>query len=260
VIDPGGYLIRVLCRSTSRCTAVDRSGLAVTFNPAAPGNPTPADTDNAGNVTGLACATPRQCTVVDTQGNVATFDPSAPASPAPFTLDPGHVLYRGACPGIDQCTFGVSSGRELTFDPRSPAGASPRAIKGANTLFAVACSSATRCVAVDAAGKGFVGRRADHSRPTIEIRSPVRGAHYRRGTTVKADYLCSDPDGASEVASCGGSVPDGRAIDTATIGRHSFTVHASDRSGNSRVRTLHYVVAERHKHKRRHRWIPARAR
>ncbi|TML83203.1 MAG: hypothetical protein E6G07_01820 [Actinobacteria bacterium] len=212
--------------------------------------------DNTGNVTGLACPTTRQCTVVDNLGNVATFNPGAPGSPAPVAVDGGHVLYRGACPTTNQCTSGDDSGREVTFNPRAPGGASPETITGANFLLAIGCSSATRCVAVDAAGKGFDGRRADRSRPTIKITTPVRGARYTRGEKVEADYSCFDPDGALDVASCRGPVPNGDSIDTATVGRHTFTVHASDWSGNRRTRTVHYTVERKHHRKRRRRSHP----
>jgi hypothetical protein len=99
-------------------------------------------------------------------------------------------------------------------------------------------------VAVDSAGKGFVGRRADHSRPTIRISSPLPGARYRRDGKVSAHYRCFDADGPLDVKSCWGTVPAGHQIDTATLGRHSFTVHGTDWSGNKRTRIVHYLVVK----------------
>ena len=43
MIDPGAILGPVVCPSTSQCTAVaiDKAGQELTFNPTAPGTPTP---------------------------------------------------------------------------------------------------------------------------------------------------------------------------------------------------------------------------
>lgn len=79
--------------------------------------------------------------------------------------------------------------------------------------------------------------------PSAQIGSPGNGAVYTRGQVVRASYACQDGTGGPGIASCMGPVPSGQPIDTATIGRHSFTVTAvsSDRQRSSS--TVSYTVA-----------------
>ena len=84
----------------------------------------------------------------------------------------------------------------------------------------------------------------DAAGPDITIATPVDGATYARGATVIADYACTDEIGGSGVASCVGTVADGAAINTASLGSHSFTVNASDNSSNNTSRTHSYTVTD----------------
>lgn len=79
----------------------------------------------------------------------------------------------------------------------------------------------------------------DTKRPAIAIRTPAQGATYTLGQQVAADYACADE---TALVSCVGSVPDGAAIDTRSIGQKTFTVGAVDGSGNSARATTTYVV------------------
>jgi hypothetical protein len=95
------------------------------------------------------------------------------------------------------------------------------------------------------AGEGFVAIAAggnhslalwsesDTTAPTITLATPPEGAIYIQNQVVLADYECQDEVGGSGLASCLGDVPDGSAIDTSTLGNHSFTVTASDNAGNT---------------------------
>src|SRR2546423_6087208 len=78
--------------------------------------------------------------------------------------------------------------------------------------------------------------------PAIKIRMPDDGAHYRKGKVVDADYSCSEPFGPAEVVSCKGPVADGAPIRTGKVGKHSFTVRASDKAGHTAIKTVHYTV------------------
>lgn len=82
----------------------------------------------------------------------------------------------------------------------------------------------------------------DTTPPTIAIATPADDASYELGTAVLADYSCADEAGGSGLASCVGTVPDGSAIDTSTVGAKTFTVDASDNAGNTSSLTHDYSV------------------
>jgi hypothetical protein len=94
-------------------------------------------------------------------------------------------------------------------------------------------------------GSSSVTYRVDASAPTIVITTPANGATYTKGQIVDAVYACTDPDGASDVATCSGAVALGSPIDTSTVGTHTFTVIAADRVGNKASDTVQYTVAAR---------------
>jgi fibronectin type 3 domain-containing protein len=81
----------------------------------------------------------------------------------------------------------------------------------------------------------------DSTDPTISIDSPADGATYGLDEQVLADFGCADA-GGSGIASCEGTVADGQAIDTGTVGAHSFTVTATDKAGNTATKTVGYRV------------------
>jgi uncharacterized UPF0146 family protein len=85
----------------------------------------------------------------------------------------------------------------------------------------------------------------DVTAPLISSVTPGSGAHYAQGTVVNANYACTDEAGGSGLASCVGTVQNGRPIDTATYGNHTFTINASDSAGNRSTKTINYVVDDR---------------
>ena len=78
--------------------------------------------------------------------------------------------------------------------------------------------------------------------PTATIRSPASGTTYNEGQTVAADYSCSAGGNGGVLQSCAGPVPNGTPIDTATTGRHTFTVTATDTDGQTASTTSAYTV------------------
>ena len=84
-------------------------------------------------------------------------------------------------------------------------------------------------------------RRRTRRRPSVEL-TPADGAQVPLGAAVTVDFSCSD-EGGSGLASCEGSVPDGSALDTATVGPRALTVTARDNAGNETVvtHTVHVV-------------------
>jgi Glycine rich protein len=63
--------------------------------------------------------------------------------------------------------------------------------------------------------------------PSITISTPEDGAQYTQGQAVNVGYACFPGEGTS-LKSCTGPVPNGAALDTTTLGVHTFTVGAED--------------------------------
>jgi hypothetical protein len=83
---------------------------------------------------------------------------------------------------------------------------------------------------------------ADTTPPTITITTPAAGATYVLNQAVNANYSCADEVGGSGLASCVGTVANGAAIDTSSVGAKSFTVNAADNAGNQSSLTHNYTV------------------
>ena len=68
----------------------------------------------------------------------------------------------------------------------------------------------------------------DETSPTVSVTTQAEGATYELGAQVLADYECADEPNGSGLDSCDGSVADGAAVDTGSLGQKTFTVNASD--------------------------------
>lgn len=79
----------------------------------------------------------------------------------------------------------------------------------------------------------------DFDRPIVTVTSPTAGATVTQGSSVAADYSCRDD---VAVSSCVGTVPAGSAVDTSTPGTQTFTVTATDTSGNVTTESVTYTV------------------
>jgi len=82
--------------------------------------------------------------------------------------------------------------------------------------------------------------------PGVSIVTPPDGAFYSAGQNVLADFSCSDGTGGPGLLSsggCVGTVADGSAIDTSSLGSHSFTVTATSQDTQRTTDTVNYTVA-----------------
>jgi Ca2+-binding RTX toxin-like protein len=71
---------------------------------------------------------------------------------------------------------------------------------------------------------------------------PADGATFERSQIVNAAYGCDS--GGSGLASCAGPVASGSAIDTSTLGTHTFSVTATKNSGRNATTTVTYSVVD----------------
>ena len=83
----------------------------------------------------------------------------------------------------------------------------------------------------------------DTTDPTVTIVTPPTGAVYAQNQVVNAGFSCADTVGGTGIASCVGTVANGQAVNTATLGPKTFTVTATDGAGNTRVLNRTYTVA-----------------
>ncbi|HET8821003.1 MAG TPA: PxKF domain-containing protein [Thermoleophilaceae bacterium] len=85
----------------------------------------------------------------------------------------------------------------------------------------------------------------DRTRPTIALLAPAADAVYALGEQVDADYSCADEEGGSGIATCAGTVADGASVDTASVGKKTFTVNATDAAENPASISVTYTVVDR---------------
>lgn len=129
----------------------------MTFDPTAPGTPTPTTVDAGHWLTAVSCPSTSQCTAVGEGGRQVTFDPTAPGTPAPVQIASG-TLDDVACPSTTQCTVIYSSGSrsdQMTFNPNTSAQTSWRILSTSTYALngGVACPSTGQCTAVGGHGQ-----------------------------------------------------------------------------------------------------------
>ena len=87
--------------------------------------------------------------------------------------------------------------------------------------------------------------------PSIQITTPANAASYSQNQVVDASYTCTDgaygPGLQRGSAGCdatgtSGAVADGAAIDTTTVGSHTFAVTATSSDGQTTTQTVSYTV------------------
>ncbi len=127
-----------------------------------------------------------------------------------------EVTAKSGCNQTTITTDTPANGRELTCTATSAGGTASRSV----TVF------------------------RDATAPTVNLVIPGDGNRYGRGTTVFADFACTDASSGIGVGSCNGTVQSGSPIDTGSVGTKSFTVTATDRAGNTRSTTHTYQVID----------------
>ncbi len=160
-----------------------------------------------------------------------TFEDSVPPTADPtLTPAPNAAGWNDAPVRVDWGWTDAGAG----VDPAACTQQSTAAAEGVLQLVAL-CSDQAGNTASDS-----VTVRIDTSDPTASISTPADGASYPVHQQVDAGYSCADS--VSGIDTCTGTVPQGAALDTATVGVKAFTVTATDRAGNTSTSTVHYTV------------------
>jgi trimeric autotransporter adhesin len=76
--------------------------------------------------------------------------------------------------------------------------------------------------------------------PSVSVTVPVNGATYTQGQVVPAEYSCLTAPGTT--VACSGPVSPGVAIETGTLGPHTFTVDATDSDALGATQSVSYTV------------------
>ena len=126
---------------------------------------------------------------------------------------------------------------------------------GGGTDFCTNTSTISGCAVSSGAGTGTAaGGAAGDARviltytvaspPTVSIATPSNGASYTQGQIVHSGFACSEGAGGSGIASCTDQAvrSSGAAIDTSTVGPHTFTVLATSQDGLIAASTVSYSV------------------
>jgi hypothetical protein len=154
---------------------------------------------------------------------------------APVTVD---VAGTDAGSGVESVTYSATGAQTI---PETT-------VQGATASLVVSTEGTTvvTATATDAAGRTVTTTltlKLDLTPPVIAIRSPADGSSFLIGTSLIADYSCTDA--LSGLVSCDGPVPSGTAIDTTVPGSRTFAVTATDVAGNTSICTVQFAVLYR---------------
>lgn len=158
------------------------------------------------------------------------------ADPTPPTITPlvtGALTASGWYVGPVTVQFSVA-------DPESPIVSQSDGCRGVtvtgDTIYAPVTCEAT-------SGGGVNSRTVvitiDNTAPAITIGAPTASV-YAPNTPVAPSFSCTEDSNYSGVATC--TITEGSSPIDTTPGRHTFTVTATDRAGNSSSKTVEYLV------------------
>lgn len=230
--------------------ADELSGVLTCTSPLAPGDVLPTDTegdftvevvstDRAGNILRMPVA----YRVVDPGLPTVTLDLPQPDGADDWYLDFPTLDLRASTDAAELRWVDTVDGEPVTGGSATSTGSFTPDREGVHEF---------RFWAVDGLGRTgepvTVEFKIDASAPVITVRTPVsptvRAAlapgDVLQGSRLLADFACADA--VSGLTSCLGSTFTGEQLPTDTLGRHEFTVTATDAAGHSVRQVVTYRV------------------
>jgi hypothetical protein len=184
-------------------------------------------------------------TVADKAGNTATAGPFGPfkidtVAPSVGCGSPSGTLGSGgwytsdvsvACSASD-ATSGLATASDAAFT-LATTGEGNRSIDARTVTDIAGNTSSTGA---------FGPFNVDLFDPTIAISRPSDGATFVLGSPARASFSCGDTESGSGVDTCVGTAADGSALNTSSVGTHSFSVTAVDHAGRATTVSQTYSV------------------
>jgi hypothetical protein len=187
----------------------------------------------------------------DGAGNLnVTVTIEGPPPSASISLPGSGNIYQvgDSVPTSFSCLEGADGPALSSCDDNNPASPTDTASGGSGTLDTSTPGTHTYTVTATSGAPEQQGSASISytvvAPPTVALTTPASGAFYDEGQVVDADYSCADPNGTGLLLTdgCVGTVADGAAIATGSLGSHSFTVTAYSTDGDSTPVTYDYTV------------------
>jgi autotransporter-associated beta strand protein len=181
-------------------------------------------------------------TITGTVTNQGGTTYGAPGQPTSVTATTAfRSAYVSFTPGPDNCnpvSYSATSGT-LTWGPVASGPITATGLAGAQpyafTVTATnALGSSTSAASNTITPTPFM--------PTAAIAAPVNNATYTQGQVVYSSYSCQEGSGGTGIATCSGPVASGVALDTHSLGLHTFAVTATSSDGDTGTATATYTV------------------
>ena len=231
---------------TGTPTAIGTPG--ATSTPGASPIPTPLGGGAAPTATPAATLSPTStpvatpaatCTPTPTPGASATATPTTAATPTPSPT-PNPFIITITTPAADtiyglnrmvlasySCSDSIANATVVSCVGPVPNGAPIDTTSPGIKAFAVTATDSEGNSATQTATYLV----ANVTPPSITITTPAAGTIYALNQVVLASYACTASNGT--ILTCVGTVPNGAAIDTSSLGGQVFSVTATDSNGNT---------------------------